>query len=215
MRLSAGAEKEAFADVEEALRIARDIDAIGLEGAALSMRGQLLCRTGRWSEARECLDEAMVATGRSGDLPSRCEALLSRAAAHLRLGDHAAAARDADEAGTAAVRIGDRYLLAVARQARGGIALGGRRPERRVRPGGRGAGGDQFAAGLPGAAVRRVLRPALNSRDRARRRPDPGRPGRVPSAAGRGGGEPGASKPIATRVRPALFDMPGCRSRCT
>ncbi|MEU9508648.1 BTAD domain-containing putative transcriptional regulator [Micromonospora sp. NPDC048170] len=122
VRLSAGAEKEAFADVEEALRIARDIDAVGLEGAVLSMRGQLLCRTDRWSEARECLDEAMVATERAGDLPSRCEALLSRAAAHLRLGDHVAAARDADEAGTTAVRIGDRYLLAVARQARGRIA---------------------------------------------------------------------------------------------
>ncbi|MFV2115716.1 BTAD domain-containing putative transcriptional regulator [Micromonospora sp. LOL_025] len=122
VRLSAGAEKEAFADVEEALRIARDIDAVGLEGAALSMRGQLLCRTERWPEARECLGEALVATERSGDLPSRCEALLSRAAAHLRLGDHAAAARDADEAGTVAVRIGDRYLLAVARQARGRIA---------------------------------------------------------------------------------------------
>ncbi|MEH1099620.1 AfsR/SARP family transcriptional regulator [Micromonospora sp. CPCC 205561] len=118
-RLSAGADKEAFADVAEALRIARDIEAVGLEGAALSMRGQLLCRTGRWAEARDCLDEALVATDRSGDLPSRCEALLSRAATHLRLGDHAAAARDADEAETAAARIGDRYLLAVARQARG------------------------------------------------------------------------------------------------
>ncbi|RLK24930.1 DNA-binding SARP family transcriptional activator [Micromonospora sp. M71_S20] len=122
VRLSAGAGEQAFADVEEALRIARDIDAVGLIGAALTMRGQLLCRTDRWSEARECLDEALVATDRSGDLPSRCEALLSRAAAHLRLGRHAAAAHDADEAGSAAVRIGDRYLLAVARQALGRIA---------------------------------------------------------------------------------------------
>ncbi|WP_433393196.1 BTAD domain-containing putative transcriptional regulator [Micromonospora sp. KLBMP9576] len=129
VRLSAGAEKEAFADVEEALRIARDIDAVGLVGAALSMRGQLLCRTGRPAEARECLDEAVAATDRSGDLPSRCEALLSRAAAHLRLADHAAAARDADEAGTTAARIGDRYLLAVARQARGRVAAAAGDPD--------------------------------------------------------------------------------------
>ncbi|MEU6076725.1 BTAD domain-containing putative transcriptional regulator [Micromonospora sp. NPDC047074] len=121
-RMSAGAREEAFADVEEALRIARDIDAVGLEGAALSMRGQLLCRVERWSEARECLAEALAATERAGDLPSRCEALLSRAAAHLQLGDHVAAAHDAEEAGLTAVRIGDRYLLAVARRALGRIA---------------------------------------------------------------------------------------------
>lgn len=150
VRLSAGAEKEALADVEEALRIARDVDAVGLRGAALGARGQLLCRTGQWSEARECLDEAMAIAEWSEDLPSRCEALLSRAAAHLGLADHAAAARDADEAGTVAVRIGDRYLRAVARQAQGRIAR---------------AAGDRSTASILEAEARDLLGPLSGYRD--------------------------------------------------
>ncbi|MGC4791983.1 hypothetical protein ACLQ22_29650 [Micromonospora sp. DT178] len=77
----------------------------------------------------------------SEDLPSRCEALLSRAAVHLGLADHAAA-RDADEAGTVAVRIGDRYLRAVARQAQGRIAR---------------AAGDRSAASVLKAEARELL----------------------------------------------------------
>ncbi|MEV0609371.1 BTAD domain-containing putative transcriptional regulator [Polymorphospora rubra] len=117
VRLSAGAAEQAFADVEEALRIAAEIDAAGLEGAALSMRGQLLCRSGRWSQALSCLDSAVAATERSGDLPSRCEAYLCAAAARLRLDEPKAARRAADRAAELAHRTGDRYMLAVARQA--------------------------------------------------------------------------------------------------
>ncbi|WP_281385005.1 AfsR/SARP family transcriptional regulator [Micromonospora polyrhachis] len=117
VRMAVGAEEEAFAGVTEALRIAREIRAVGLEGAALSMHGQVLCRAGRWQEAIPSLTEAVAVTEHSGDLPSRAEAYLARAAAHLRLADPAAAGRDAALAGTLAAQTGDRYVLAVSRHA--------------------------------------------------------------------------------------------------
>ncbi|MGW0434849.1 BTAD domain-containing putative transcriptional regulator [Micromonospora sp. NPDC003197] len=117
VRMAVGAEEEAFAGVTEALRIAREIRAVGLEGAALSMRGQVLCRAGRWREAIPSLTEAVAVTEHSGDLPSRAEAYLARAAAHLHLADPVAAGHDAAYAGALAPQIGDRYVLAVARHA--------------------------------------------------------------------------------------------------